>query len=76
MNDVERRAFDKVSDLEELVSRLRLQIDQMKNWCNCKKYRECLFESAEKGLGFEKEICYGCSKWELDNKQEIKEDVL
>lgn len=44
---------------------LEQQIEQMKNWCNCKNYLSCLKECCRKNISFEKGICYNCKKWEL-----------
>ena len=51
------------------IKELEKQIEKMKCWCNCQNWKNCLFECAEKGKKFEKEFCFGCSKWQLDVKK-------
>lgn len=51
---------------KEENEQLTLQIEKMKNWCNCKNYQECLIELAAQGKGMKpSECCVNCKKWEL-----------
>lgn len=60
--------------LEKENQQLTLQIEKMKNWCNCKNYQECLIELAAQGKGMKpSECCVNCKKWELKESKRISE---
>jgi len=56
-------------ELTDKVKELEVQIEKMKNWCNCKNYQQCLIELAEQGKGMKpSECCVNCKKWEIKEK--------
>ena len=54
-----------IHTLNERNKMLEVQIERMKNWCNCKNYWSCLEECCRKNISFEKGICHNCKKWEI-----------
>ena len=62
----------KIAFLENDLNNAKARIEQMKNWCNCKNYQQCLIELAEQGKGMNpSECCVNCKKWEIKENEKI-----